>query len=123
MSNKKTNRPTVKREDKPHFKGFFITAQQLKELPEYSTSMPTGTYIGKLWKADLNWWRNYEDYQANYRQRYGTEAPRHPVWQIRTYEKHPTEPEKYVKNGYYYPLVGKIKAHIPVYDSAKQAYI
>ncbi len=31
-----------------------MTAQELDELLEYSTSIPSGTYIGKLWKRNNN---------------------------------------------------------------------
>jgi len=35
---------------KPKWKGMLITPQELKNLPEYSGSLPTGTFIGKIWK-------------------------------------------------------------------------
>jgi hypothetical protein len=30
-----------------------ISRRQLEALPEYSTSLPTGTYIGKLWRRNV----------------------------------------------------------------------
>ena len=32
----------------------WVTQQELTDLGEYSCSMPTGTYIGKRWKRNLN---------------------------------------------------------------------
>ena len=32
-----------------------ISVAALKELPEYSCSMPTGTTIGKRWRRNIHW--------------------------------------------------------------------
>jgi len=32
-----------------------LTEAELEALPEYSTTVPTGTTIGKRWKRNLNW--------------------------------------------------------------------
>jgi hypothetical protein len=36
----------------------FLTWREFKELPEYSTTIPTGKTIGKVWKAHRGgeWW-------------------------------------------------------------------
>jgi hypothetical protein len=39
----------------------FMSERKVKKLPEYSTSLPTGTTIGKRWKADKNARRHPED--------------------------------------------------------------
>lgn len=32
-----------------------LTQKEFRELPEYSTSLPTGTTIGKKWKRQKDW--------------------------------------------------------------------
>lgn len=38
-----------------------ITQKALDSLPEYSKSLPTGTFRGKVWKRDANWDRSKGD--------------------------------------------------------------
>jgi hypothetical protein len=33
-----------------------MTRAELLALPEYSTSLPTGTTLGKRWRRDANFW-------------------------------------------------------------------
>lgn len=65
-----------------------VTQRQLDFLPEYSTTIPSGVYPHKIWKAKL----------------------KDGSWQIRTFEPEPDQ-VKYpgtVKNGSYVPVIVKL---------------
>jgi len=51
--------------DGEHVKVVFMTEREIYKLPEYSTTLPTGTTIGKKWKADKNARRYPEDRTPN----------------------------------------------------------
>jgi len=38
-----------------------MTNESFNKLAEYSFSMPTGVYVGKMWKCDVNWHRKNGD--------------------------------------------------------------
>lgn len=46
-------------------KTVIMTAEQFKELPEYSCSMPTGVYAAKRWKRDIHEPNRYAVMQIN----------------------------------------------------------
>lgn len=51
-----------------------ITRKAFDLLPEYSSTLPTGVFIGKVWKRNMNWREAVE-----------------PDWVLGRYEKHPTD--------------------------------
>lgn len=36
-------------------KSVILTQKEFDDLPEYTISLPTGTFIGKQWKRDMEW--------------------------------------------------------------------
>lgn len=50
----------------------YMTEEAFDKLGEYSTSIPTATYAGKMWKARIGKTKN---------------------WKLRWYEDHPTDPK------------------------------
>lgn len=82
---------------KPKYKTMYMTQWQLDSLPEYSTSTPTGVYIGKIWKMNINC-----------ENRNGYRVPINPPkWLICTFEEEPDQVKYpgYCKNGYYVPII------------------
>jgi hypothetical protein len=83
-----------------------VTAEDLKAMPEYSASLPTGTYIGKRWKCQVgpdrdsgrkSWWIG-EYHDINDPKNVGIRW--HEVWLVDRYttpaEPHPNHPQKCV---------------------------
>lgn len=59
----------------------YLTYNELKDLPEYSCSLPTGTIEGKRWKRDMN----FGNYKKN--------PDLQPDWVMGEYVDHP-DPQK-----------------------------
>lgn len=64
-----------------------LSCEEFKKLPEYSTTLPTGTTPGKLWKREQSEMRGTEDYK-----RLG--------WYIGEYEDIPGDPNHIAINWY-----------------------
>jgi len=54
---------------------------ELDSLPEYSTTMPTGTTIGKFWKRNTNWMTHGGGYSAP--------DSVNPKWVVCAYDENP----------------------------------
>jgi len=83
---------------KPKYKTMYMTQRQLDMLPVYNISTPSGVYIGKIWKKDLNKVAGEDRYWK---------FPGPPKWLVCTFEEEPdqvTYPNT-VKNGYYIPVI------------------
>lgn len=57
-----------------------ITREELGKLLEYSSSLPTGTIVGKRWRVDVH---------SNCRRLGRVPADIEPEWMIRRYTDHP----------------------------------
>jgi hypothetical protein len=56
--------PTPAESESPEFAALPIsrlTPTEVKKLPDYSISVPTGVIIGKCWKRNLNFWQDGRD--------------------------------------------------------------
>ncbi len=62
----------------------FIPKQDFLELPEYSCSMPSGVYPGKIWKCDINAYSVFSEKAIT--DIISEEIPKGPKWVLRWYD-------------------------------------